>query len=123
MARAHYPGRHEAEHRFPHRVDVPVPPFGLGGRLNEMLAWYREKVAAGARAGAQATLREVLTSPEVPTISNPLQRDRVLRIVALAQSSMGDVQAALPTAERIEEPGKRAEALADIAAGRSPFRK
>jgi hypothetical protein len=35
MARARCPGRHEAEHRLPHRVAVSVPLFGVGGRLNE----------------------------------------------------------------------------------------
>jgi hypothetical protein len=43
--------RGEAEQRFPHKVDIPVPSMtGLGGRLNEMLVWSRENVAAGERA-------------------------------------------------------------------------
>jgi hypothetical protein len=39
MARTHHPGKRAAEQNFPHRVDVPVPPGGLGNRLNQMLAW------------------------------------------------------------------------------------
>jgi len=80
-----------------------------------LIAWVQAKT--GDRAGAEATLREVPTSPE---LTSP-DKDAGLRFVALVQSSMGDVQAALATAERIEDPGKRVEALVDIAAGRSPF--
>jgi hypothetical protein len=32
----------------PHRVDIRVPPTGLGGRLSAMLTWCRENVPAGA---------------------------------------------------------------------------
>lgn len=41
MARVHYPTKLEAERRFNHRVDILVPPGGLGGKLNEMLEWSR----------------------------------------------------------------------------------
>jgi hypothetical protein len=51
LARTHYRSRREAEQRFPHKVDIPVPSMtGLGGRLNEMLVWSRENVAASERA-------------------------------------------------------------------------
>jgi len=40
--------KREAERRFPHRVDVPVPGSGLGRRLTDMLDWCRESFAAGA---------------------------------------------------------------------------
>ncbi len=39
--------KHQAEKRFSHKVDVPVPPGGLGTRLNAMLAWCREHAARG----------------------------------------------------------------------------
>lgn len=42
-----YPRRSAAEDKFPHRVDIRVPQFGLGGRLNEMHAWCAENVPAG----------------------------------------------------------------------------
>ena len=29
--------KREAEAKFPYKVDVPIPMFGLGNRLNEML--------------------------------------------------------------------------------------
>ena len=48
MARHNTARKREAERRFPQRVDVPVPPDGLGNRLNEMLAWCRANIAAGA---------------------------------------------------------------------------
>ena len=35
--------KREAEAAFAHRVDVPVPPFGLGQRLNHMRAWCRDR--------------------------------------------------------------------------------
>lgn len=47
MAHSRNPGKRAAARRFPHHVDVPVPPGGLGNRLNEMLAWCRANVAAG----------------------------------------------------------------------------
>ena len=37
----------EAERNFPHRVDIPVPPGGLGRRLTDMHQWCRENVTAG----------------------------------------------------------------------------
>ena len=43
----HHPTKLAAERSFPHRVDVPVPAGGLGGRLNEMLDWCRANIAAG----------------------------------------------------------------------------
>jgi hypothetical protein len=39
MARHHYQSRLDAERRYPHRVDIPVPPVGLGARLSEMVEW------------------------------------------------------------------------------------
>ena len=39
--------RQQVERAFPFRVDVEVPPFGLGKRLDAMLAWCREHVPAG----------------------------------------------------------------------------
>jgi hypothetical protein len=46
MARVHYETRLAAERRFPHRVDVPAPAGGLGGRLDAMHEWCRANVAA-----------------------------------------------------------------------------
>jgi hypothetical protein len=48
MARATDPNtfKREAERRFPHRVDIPVPGSGLGRRLTDMLDWCRDHVAA-----------------------------------------------------------------------------
>jgi hypothetical protein len=51
MARYHYQTRREAERRYPHQVDIPVRPPGLGGRLNEMLAWCREHFTEWTHAG------------------------------------------------------------------------
>jgi hypothetical protein len=48
MARTDNLGKREAERRFLHRVDIRVPPTGLGGRLSAMLTWCRENVPAGA---------------------------------------------------------------------------
>ena len=42
MARQRQPFKREAERRFPHRVDVPMPDGGLGQRLNNMRDWCRE---------------------------------------------------------------------------------
>jgi hypothetical protein len=36
--------RQIAERTFPHNVDILVPSFGLGQRLNAMLEWCRENV-------------------------------------------------------------------------------
>jgi hypothetical protein len=47
MTRSRYPRRRAAEDKFPHRVDIRVPQFGLGGRLNEMHAWCAENLPAG----------------------------------------------------------------------------
>jgi hypothetical protein len=35
------------DRRFPHRVDITVPPDGLGRRLDAMLVWCRENLEAG----------------------------------------------------------------------------
>lgn len=64
LARYRYPTRAEAERFFPHRIDVPVPPEGLGRRLSEMLAWCRDNVAALAwdehgRIGRREDLSQV----------------------------------------------------------------
>jgi hypothetical protein len=37
----------DAEAKFPHRFDVPVPDGGLGRRLTDMHAWCAANVAAG----------------------------------------------------------------------------
>jgi hypothetical protein len=42
-----YPARREAERRYPHHVDVRVPPDGLGKRLTDMHDWCHDQVAAG----------------------------------------------------------------------------
>jgi hypothetical protein len=39
MARYHYQTRRDAERKFPHRVDIPVPTGGLGAQLNAMVEW------------------------------------------------------------------------------------
>lgn len=39
--------KRQSEKRFPHKIDVPVPPGGFGKRLNAMLAWCREHAARG----------------------------------------------------------------------------
>jgi hypothetical protein len=36
-----------AERKFPIKVDIPVPPGGLGRRLTDMLDWCQANVAAG----------------------------------------------------------------------------
>ena len=41
----------DAERRFPHKVDVPVPGDGLGLRLNEMMAWCRVHAGEWDRHG------------------------------------------------------------------------
>jgi hypothetical protein len=38
--------KRDAERRFPHRIDIPVPGSGLGRRLTDMLDWCREHVVA-----------------------------------------------------------------------------
>jgi len=40
----------EAERRFPHHIDIPVPGSGLGRRLTDILDWCRENVPAGTWA-------------------------------------------------------------------------
>ena len=37
----------DAERRFPIKVDIPVPPLGMGGRLNQMHDWCHNHVTAG----------------------------------------------------------------------------
>jgi hypothetical protein len=39
--------KQQAEKRFLHKIDVPVPPDGIGLRLDAMLAWCRAHVARG----------------------------------------------------------------------------
>jgi len=39
--------KREAEARFPHKVDIPIPTLGLGNRLTDMVIWCRENVTAG----------------------------------------------------------------------------
>jgi len=40
----------DAERKFPIKIDIPVPPSGLGRRLTDMLDWCHANVAAGAWA-------------------------------------------------------------------------
>jgi hypothetical protein len=47
MTRPRYPSRRAGEDRYPHRVDVPVPPTGLDGRLSGMHNWCYEHVLPG----------------------------------------------------------------------------
>jgi len=47
MARTNTRLKQQAEKRFPHKFDVPVPPGGIGKRLNAMLAWCGEHAARG----------------------------------------------------------------------------
>jgi hypothetical protein len=49
-ARARHPGKDEAERRFPHKIDVPVPDTGLGRDLTAMREWCRQRVSADAWA-------------------------------------------------------------------------
>lgn len=51
MARCHYQTRRDAERRFPHRVDIPVPEGGLGKQLNDMIEWCGEHFTEWAHAG------------------------------------------------------------------------
>jgi len=47
-----------AERKFPIKVDVPVPPGGLGRRLTDMLDWCHANVAAGGWAQRPSGMRE-----------------------------------------------------------------
>jgi hypothetical protein len=58
MARVHYETRLAAERRFQHRIDVTVPPGGLGGRLNQMQDWCRANIKPDAWAQHHASTRE-----------------------------------------------------------------
>jgi hypothetical protein len=51
MARYHYQARRDAERKYPHRVDIPVPPTGLGKQLNDMLEWCGERFTDWTHAG------------------------------------------------------------------------
>jgi hypothetical protein len=42
--RARHPSKDEAERRFPHKIDIPIPATGLGRNLTAMLEWCRERV-------------------------------------------------------------------------------
>jgi hypothetical protein len=42
--------KRDADRRFQHRVDIPVPGGGLGRRLTDMLDWCRSHVAVDAWA-------------------------------------------------------------------------
>jgi hypothetical protein len=48
--KARHPFKDEAERRFPHKVDVPVPPTGLGRDLTAMLEWCRARAPQPAWA-------------------------------------------------------------------------
>ena len=47
MARTRQPRKQEAEAKFRYRADIPVPPGGLGGRLNAMLDWCQVNIRPG----------------------------------------------------------------------------
>ena len=51
MAHTRTPFKREAEKRFPHKVDIPVPSDGLGALLNDMLSWCREHAGEWAQHG------------------------------------------------------------------------
>ena len=51
MARQRQPFKRDAEKRFPHKVDIPVPGDGLGALLNDMLSWCREHAGEWAQHG------------------------------------------------------------------------
>ena len=51
MQRSRIPFKREAEKRFPHTVDIPVPRDGLGALLNDMLSWCREHAGEWAQHG------------------------------------------------------------------------
>jgi len=46
-------GKKNAERRFPHRVDGPVPGGGLGRRLAGMVDWRHANIAAGPWANSR----------------------------------------------------------------------
>jgi hypothetical protein len=48
--KARHPFKDEAERRFPHKVDVPVPELDLGRDLTDMLEWCRARVPQPAWA-------------------------------------------------------------------------
>jgi hypothetical protein len=48
--KARHPFKDEAERRFPHKVDIPVPGNGLGRDLTAMLDWCRARVPQPAWA-------------------------------------------------------------------------
>jgi hypothetical protein len=56
MARHHYETRRDAERKYPHRVDIPVPEDGLGNQLNTMVEWCRQRFTEWEHHG--------VTSPE-----------------------------------------------------------
>jgi hypothetical protein len=51
MARYHYQTRRDAERRFPHRADIPVPEGGLGKQLNDTIEWCDEQFTEWTHAG------------------------------------------------------------------------
>jgi hypothetical protein len=51
MARYHYETRRDAERKYPHRVDIPVPPMGLGKQLDDMIEWCGERFTDWTHAG------------------------------------------------------------------------
>ena len=51
MTRQRQPFKREAEKRFTHKVDVPVPSGGLGAQLNDMLSWCEKHAGAWAYHG------------------------------------------------------------------------
>src|SRR5262249_32056537 len=58
MARSLNSLKRQAEKRFPHKIDMAVPPGGLGQQLDAMLAWCREPreaigIAMDIRCGRQ----------------------------------------------------------------------
>ena len=51
MTRQRQPFKREAEKRFTHKVDVPVPTEGLGAQLNDMLGWCEQHAGEWAYHG------------------------------------------------------------------------
>jgi hypothetical protein len=58
MARYHYETRRDAERKHPHRVDIPVPPMGLGKQLNDMIQWCDKRFTEWTHAGVTLPERD-----------------------------------------------------------------
>jgi|GEM_PF-7090504 len=58
MARRSISRKKLYEQNFPYKVDIPVPPEGLGRRINEMVAWCKENVAQWESHGRSEGLQD-----------------------------------------------------------------